>query len=89
MNDLVTKYTLMKWDDDSLSSFEYIKETITKAHVLISPDYSGDITIFSFASQDTIVSLQLKKNKDNYEKPISLMRKTLRYIELKYSITEK
>jgi hypothetical protein len=31
----------------------------------------------------------LQKNKDDYEQPISFMSKTLRDVELKYSITEK
>jgi hypothetical protein len=31
----------------------------------------------------------LQKNKDDYEKPITFMRKTLRDVELNYSITEK
>jgi hypothetical protein len=59
------------------------------AHVLVSPDYSRDFIIFSFASQDTIVGVLLQKNKDDYEQPIAFMRKTLRDVELKYSITEK
>jgi hypothetical protein len=45
--------------------------------------------IFSFASQDTIVGVLLQKDVDDYEYPISFMRKVLRDLELNYSITEK
>jgi hypothetical protein len=56
---------------------------------LVSPDYSRDFIIFSFASQDTIAGVLLQKNKDDYEQPIAFMSKTLRDAELNYSITEK
>jgi poly(3-hydroxyalkanoate) synthetase len=78
MNALLRKDVTFRWDNDSLRSFEDIKEAITKAPVLVSPDYSRDFIIFSFASQDTIVGVLLQKNKDDYEQPIAFMRKTLR-----------
>jgi hypothetical protein len=77
MNALLRKDVTFKWDNDSLKSFKDIKEEITTAPVLISPNYSHDFIIFSFASQDTIVGVLLQKNKDDYEKPIAFMTKTL------------
>jgi hypothetical protein len=86
---LLKKDALFKWDDCSKKYFKYIKEAITMTLVLVSPDYSQDFIIFSFASEDTIVGVLLQKNKDNNEKPIAFMSKTLRDVELKYTITEK
>jgi hypothetical protein len=40
MNALLKKDALFKWDDNSMKSFEDIKEAITMAHVLFSADYS-------------------------------------------------
>jgi hypothetical protein len=45
--------------------------------------------IFSFASQDTIEGVMLKKAIDDHEHLISFMRKVLRDLELNYSITQK
>jgi hypothetical protein len=56
---------------------------------LISPDYSRDFIIFSFASQDTIASVLMQKDADDYEHLVAFMSKVLRYSELNYSIIEK
>jgi hypothetical protein len=70
-------------------SFKDIKDAISKSPVLVSPDYSRDFMIFSFASQDTIIWVLLQKDADNHEHPIAFMRKSLRDSELNYSITKK
>ena len=60
-----------------------------QAPVLISPDYSKDFYIFSFASEDTLVGVLLQKNDQGQEQPIAYMSKILRDSELKYHIVEK
>jgi hypothetical protein len=67
LNALLRKDVTFKWDNDSLKSFEDIKEAITMAPVLVSPDYSRDFIIFSFASQDTTAGVLLQKKKDDHE----------------------
>jgi hypothetical protein len=46
MNALLRKDVTFKWDNDSLKSFEDIKEAITTTHVLVILDYSRDFIIF-------------------------------------------
>jgi hypothetical protein len=70
-------------------AFKKIKDAIVTAPVLVSPDYSKDFHIFSFASKDTIVGVLLQKNDQNMEQPIAFMSKELRDEELKYSTMEK
>ena len=55
----------------------------------MSPHFAKEFSIFSFASEDTIVIVLLQKNSDGLEQPISLFSKTLRDSELKYSTMEK
>jgi hypothetical protein len=55
---------VFRWDDKAIKSFEDIKDAISQAPVPISPDYSGDFIIFSFASQDTIAGVLLQKDVD-------------------------
>jgi hypothetical protein len=54
--------------------------------VLVSPDYSKEFLIFSFASEYTIAAVLLQKNNEGYEQPISFFSKILRDAELKYDI---
>ena len=47
------------WDDEGRGAFNGIKEVISKSPVLVSPDYTKDFMVFSFASKDTIVGVFL------------------------------
>ena len=62
---------------------------LTEAPVLVSPDFTREFLTFSFASEDTIATILLQKNKEVLEQPIAFFSKTLRDSELKYSILEK
>jgi hypothetical protein len=86
---LLKKDVAFKWDNKTNKSFEYIKNAISQALVLIKPDFSQDFIIFSFASQDTIADVLMQKDIDDYENLVDFMSKVLRYFELNYSITEK
>ena len=79
----------MKWTSQSHNSFDLIKNALTKEHVLISPNYSKEFLIFSFASEHTIATVLLQKNDEGFERPIAFFRKSLRDAELKYDILEK
>jgi len=89
MSALLKKDVAFRWDDKAIKSFEDIKDVISQAPVLISPDYSRDFIIFSFASLDTIAGVLMQKDTDNYEHPMDFMSKVLRDSELNYSIIEK
>jgi hypothetical protein len=57
--------------------------------MLISPDYSKDFLIFSFASSDTVVVVLLQTNKAKLEQPIAYFSRALRDVEIRYDIMEK
>jgi hypothetical protein len=86
---LLKKDVAFRWGNETNRSFEDIKNAISQAPVLISPDFSRDFIIFSFASQDTIAGVLMQKDVDNFEHPVAFMRKVLRDSELNYSIKEK
>ena len=52
----------VKWTLEAKKSFELVKQALTKTLVLISPDFSKDFYIFSFASEHTIAVVLLQKN---------------------------
>jgi mRNA-degrading endonuclease RelE of RelBE toxin-antitoxin system len=78
MSELLKEDTIFRWDDKAIKSFEDIKDAISQAPILVSPDYSRDFIIFSFASQDTIAGVLLQKDVDDHENPIAFMSKVLR-----------
>jgi hypothetical protein len=86
---MLRKGSEIKWTTEPRESFVQIKRALTKAPVLISPDYSKDFLIFSFASCDTIAAVLLQKNDQGKEQPIAFYSKALRDVELRYEIMEK
>ena len=46
-----------EWTEKGRRAFKNIKDAISKSPVLISPNYSKDFQIFSFASEDTIAGV--------------------------------
>jgi hypothetical protein len=86
---MLRKGNEIKWTSESRNSFDQIKKALTKAPVLISPDYSKEFLIFSFASFDTVASVLLQKNAEGLEQPISFFSRALRDAEIKYDIMEK
>jgi hypothetical protein len=67
--------TKIKWDTESRQSFEQVKRALTQAPVLISPDFTKDFYLFSFASKHTIAIVLLQKNSEGYEQPIAFFSK--------------
>eukprot|EP00253_Pinus_taeda_P020486 PITA_20486 len=50
-----------KWTVEAKRSFEEIKKALSQAPVLISPDFTKEFLIFTFASEDTIAGVLLQK----------------------------
>jgi hypothetical protein len=86
---MLRKGNEVKWTIEPRGSFDQIKRALTEAPVLISPDYSKDFLIFSFASFDTMAVVLLQKNIEGLEQPISFFSQALRDAEIKYDIMEK
>jgi ribonuclease HI len=86
---MLRKGNEVKWTSEPRESFAQIKKALTEAPMLISPDYSKDFLIFSFASCDTVSAVLLQKNDQGQEQPISFFSKALKDAELRYEIMEK
>jgi hypothetical protein len=86
---MLRKGNEVKWTAEPRESFIQIKRALTEAPVLISPDYSKDFLIFSFASFDTVAAVLLQKNEEGREQPIAFFSKALRDAEIRYEIMEK
>jgi hypothetical protein len=56
---------------------------------LISPDYTKNFYIFSFASYDTVEVVLLQNDDESLDRPVAFFSKTLRDVELRYDPIEK
>jgi len=86
---ILRKGNEVKWIAEPRGSFNQIKQALNEAQMLISPDYSKDFLIFTFASFDTVTTVLLQKNVEGLEQPISFFSRALRDVEVKYDIMEK
>ena len=59
---MLRKDSSIEWTLKAKKSFADIKKAILEAPVLVSPDFSKDFLIFSFASEHTIAGVLLQKN---------------------------
>ena len=66
-----------------------MKQALTQTPILISPNFTKDFYIFSFAFEHTIDVVLLQKNNMGQEQPIAFFSKALRDAPLKYNIMEK
>lgn len=79
----------VKWIIPERFSFNQIKNAITEASILASPNYSEPFSTFSFTFETTLAVVLLQKNENGDEQPISFFSKVMRNVELKYDIIEK
>lgn len=64
---LLKKNAKFVWGDQGRKGFQEIKDSIARAPVLVSPNYSKVFLIFSFAFEDTIARVLFQKNEEGYE----------------------
>jgi hypothetical protein len=64
---LLKKDVKFEWTEEGKRAFKNIKDAIGKSPMLISPNYSKDFQIFSFASEDTIEGVLLQKNDEGQD----------------------
>ena len=80
---MLKKYVGVKWNLEAKKYFELVKLALTRAPVLINPDFSKYFLIFSFASKHTVAAVLLQKNLEGMEQPIAFFSKALRDAPLK------
>ena len=67
ITEMLRKGSEIKWSSEANKSFEEIKDALTKAPILISPNFEKDFQIYSFAYEHTIAGVLLQKNEEGYE----------------------
>jgi len=88
VTNMLKKDSQVKWTEEAVKSFNLVKLALSSAPVLVSPDYTQDFILFSFAYEHTMAAVLLQK-RDDHERPIAFFSKAIRDATLKYNIIEK
>ena len=70
ITNMLRKDSDFKWSVEAKKYFVDIMKALTKALVLVSPNFSKEFMVFSFSSEHTITGVLLQKNEQNLEQPI-------------------
>lgn len=87
--DMMKGNKTFKWSDTRKKAFGDIKDAITKALVLVHPDYTKEFIIYYYASKHTMSAILMQENREQIQAPIAFMSIPLKNQELKYSQIEK
>ena len=85
---MLKKDSDVKWFEYSRKSFHSVKFVSTNTLVLITPNYTSDFIIFSFAYEHTMVVVFMQK-RDKTKLPIAFSSRNIRDATLRYNIIEK
>jgi ribonuclease HI len=73
LQNLIKKDTQYHWGPTENQAFNAIKKAIIDAPSLMSPDFSQDFTLYTFASDRSYAAVLTQKNSENNEVPIAFM----------------
>eukprot|EP00253_Pinus_taeda_P026614 PITA_26614 len=88
MTNMLRKDSEIKWTEGAVKSFNLIKVILSSTPTLISPDYTQDFILFSFASEHTLAAVLMQK-REGVERPIAFFSRIIRDGALNYNIIEK
>jgi hypothetical protein len=89
LQNLIKKDAQYHWGPLENQAFNSIKKAIIDAPSLMSPDFSQDFTLYTFASDHSYVVVLTQKNAENNEVPIAFMRSTFKGAELNYPAVDQ
>eukprot|EP00253_Pinus_taeda_P024713 PITA_24713 len=88
MTNMLRKDSEIKWTEEAVKSFNLIKVILSSTPTLISPDYTQDFILFSFASEHKLAAVLMQK-REGVERPIAFFSRIIRDGALNYNIIEK
>jgi hypothetical protein len=89
LQNLIKKDAQYHWGPTENQDFNDIKKAIIDAPSLMSPDFSQDFTLYTFASDRSYVAVLTQKNVENNEVPIAFMSSAFKGTELNYPAVDR
>nr|GFC65942.1 reverse transcriptase domain-containing protein [Tanacetum cinerariifolium] len=88
MTRLLEKDTPFLFSKECVEAFQTLKRTVTKAHILIAPDWDMSFELMCDAS-DFAIGVVLGQRQEKYFRPIHYASKTMTEAEFNYTTTKK
>jgi hypothetical protein len=89
LQNLIKKDVQYHWGPLESQAFDSIKKAIVDAPSLMSPDFSRDFTLYTFASDRSYAVVLTQKNVENNEVPIAFMSSAFKGEELNYPVVDQ
>jgi hypothetical protein len=89
LQNLIKKGTQYHWGPTENQAFNDIKKAIIDAPSLMSPDFSQDFTLYTFAFNRSYAPVLTQKNSENNEVPIAFMSSAFKGVELNYPVVDR
>jgi hypothetical protein len=89
LQNLIKKDVQYHWGPLESQAFDSIKKAIINAPSLMSPDFSQDFTLYTFASDRSYVVVLTQKNVENNEVPIAFMSSAFKGEKLNYQVVDQ
>jgi hypothetical protein len=89
LQNLIKKDVLYRWGPQESQAFDSIRKSIIEAPSLMSPDFSQDFTLYTFASDRSYVVVLTQKNVESNEIPIAFMSSSFKGEELNYPAVDQ
>jgi hypothetical protein len=89
LQNLIKKDVQYHWGPWENQSFESIKKSIVEAPSLMSPDFSQDFTLYTFAYDRSYAVVLTQKNTESNEIPIAFMSSVFKGEELNYLFVDQ
>jgi hypothetical protein len=89
LQNLIKKDAQYHWGPLENQAFNSIKKAIIDAYSLMSPDFSQDFTLYTFAFDHSYAFVLTQKNAENNEVPIAFMSYAFKGAELNYPVVDQ
>jgi len=89
LTDCLKEKTKFKMTDEAITAFHALKKALTRAPVLVHPDFTRPYFIQCDASHVGIGAVLFQRDDEDSDRPIAFFSEKLRGAQLNYSVTEK
>ena len=89
LQNLIKKDTQYHWGTLENQVFNTIKKAVIDAPSLMSPDFSQDFTLYTFASDHSYAAVLTQKNVENNEVPIAFMSSAFKGAKINYPVVDR
>lgn len=89
INGMLKKNAKIVWGPKVRKAFQDIKDAISSAPILTSPDYKKPLYLYTFASDHSLARVLTYRNEEDKEKPITFMSAPLKDVAFRYPILDK